>query len=212
MSTEARPRRRGPYAKTAERRRTIASAALEIVLEKGHEALALDDVAARAGVTVAMINYHFPTRDELLVALLRVRETAYTSQPPSSVKPWLWIEDLVRDRTSNTHYLRVFGLMTAQAADPGHPAHEWAQERYDLLRQWLATLLGELQAAGQAHPEVNPEHFARQFVAAWDGLQTQWLLEPSFDLADEVSTAFRALARVDAMEARRALEALAAGI
>ncbi len=61
---------------------------------------------------------------------------------------------------------------------------------------------------GWAHPDVDPEQFARQFMALWDGLQAHWLTDPSVDLGAEVDAGLRALARRDAMRARVAINQL----
>ena len=61
---------RGPYAKTAERKASIAEAALELIRESGHRSLLVADVARRAGVSERTLFYHFPTRDHVLVAAL----------------------------------------------------------------------------------------------------------------------------------------------
>jgi hypothetical protein len=72
-----------------------------------------------------------------------------------------------------------------------------------------ARFLRDLQERGWAHPDVEPERFARQLMALWDGLQTEWLVTPSFDLGAEVGAGLRALARRDAVLAREAVGALA---
>jgi hypothetical protein len=59
---------------------------------------------------------------------------------------------------------------------------------------------------------MDPERFGRQMGAVWDGLQLRWLTGAGFDLTEEIMAAFRALSRQDAVEAKRALQALAAEI
>ena len=49
---------------------------------------------------------------------------------------------------------------------------------------------------------------ARHLIAVWNGLQSQWLTDPAFDLADEIVQAWRRLTGQPAMEAKRALEAV----
>ncbi|GAA1919330.1 hypothetical protein GCM10009775_09860 [Microbacterium aoyamense] len=44
---------------------------------------------------------------------------------------------------------------------------------------------------GLALPDLEPEAVARRFVAVWDGLQALWLVDPSFDLGDEILASFR---------------------
>ena len=63
-------------------------------------------------------------------------------------------------------------------------------------------------ADGLAHPDLDPESVARHLIAVWNGLQSQWLTDPAFDLADEIVQAWRRLTGQPAMEAKRALEAV----
>jgi AcrR family transcriptional regulator len=66
QATEA-PRRRMP---AAERREVILAAALEAFSERGFHEASLDEVAARAGVSKALIYEHFASKRELTRALL----------------------------------------------------------------------------------------------------------------------------------------------
>jgi AcrR family transcriptional regulator len=66
QATEAR-RRRMP---AAERRKVILGAALEAFSERGFHEATLDEVAARAGVSKALIYEHFASKRELTRALL----------------------------------------------------------------------------------------------------------------------------------------------
>ncbi len=126
------------------------------------------------------------------------------------------IDQLLRlisvEPTGHVNRMRLFAAESAAAADPDHPAHEWFIRRSLAVRQGFAAMLRQLQTAGLAHPDVDPEQFARQMVAVWDGLQLQWLAEPTFALTEEVKRAFRTLGRFDLVEARRAIEELAAGL
>ena len=207
-------RKRGPYAKTRERREAIANAALDLVNEQGHRSLGVAEVAERAGVTEATVTYHFPTRDQLLVAAIAASDAHDEDQLTHTREPHWDIANLVGESAKigaeHANRLRLFVAMASEAAVADHPAHEWLLTHHAAVRSNLAEALRMLQARGEAHPDIDPERFARQMVAVWDGLQSQWLVSPDFDLADEVATAFRGLARQDVMAARRAMEALAA--
>ena len=52
-----------------ERRVAVASAARQIIVEKGLEGLRTRDIAARVGINIATLHYHVPTK-EALVALV----------------------------------------------------------------------------------------------------------------------------------------------
>lgn len=51
---------------TDDRRRAIASAARQLIVEKGFEGLRTRDIAARVGINVATLHYHVPTKEALI--------------------------------------------------------------------------------------------------------------------------------------------------
>ncbi|HEY0215025.1 MAG TPA: TetR/AcrR family transcriptional regulator [Cellulomonas sp.] len=216
MSTEpaeTRPRR-GPYGKTRGRIETVGRVAHDLVVEVGHRNLTMTEVARRADLTEAQLLYLFPSREHVLVAALERADTisreqyhARSTEPPTD--PAESIARTVTEGRSDPAVLRLFATMTAEAGDPAHPAHTWVHQHQVRAARGYATMLRGLQEDGWAHPDVDPERFGRQLVALWDGLQTQWLVDPSFDLGAEVGAGLRVLARRDAVLAREAVEALA---
>ena len=67
----ATPRRVG--AESSETRALLLDAAEELMLEEGYAAVTYRVVASRAGVTGGLVQYYFPTLDDLFVALLHRR-------------------------------------------------------------------------------------------------------------------------------------------
>ena len=73
-NTDAAPprRRRGGLSDASARRRVI-DAAVECILERGYYQTSSNDIARRAGVTWGAIQYHFGTREALLLEVLNHR-------------------------------------------------------------------------------------------------------------------------------------------
>lgn len=212
--SSATPARRGPYGKTRGRVETIATAAYELVAESGHRGLTMAEVARRCDLTEAQVLYHFPSRDHLLVAALRrsfalAEQRRVDAHVDEVVDPEENLAASVTHGLSDPQMLRLFVSLSAEATDPEHPAHVWFREHHAGVAAAYADLLVRLQRRGWAHPDVDPQQFARQLAALWDGLQAQWLVDPAFDLAREVAAGMRVLARRDAVLARAAVEALA---
>ena len=67
----ASPRRVG--AETSETRAVLLDRAEELMLEEGYAAVTYRVLAARAGVTGGLVQYYFPTLDDLFLALLARR-------------------------------------------------------------------------------------------------------------------------------------------
>lgn len=213
MSTAPRPPR-GPYGKTRGRVDLIARTAHEVVLESGHRQLTLAEVARRAGLSEAQVLYHCPSRDHLLVAALQHafdrQGEVYGRRPATpGTDPADALAADINEGLSDPQVVRLFVAVSAEAADPGHPAHAWVRAHHESATRGYARMLGNLQRAGWAHPDVDPGRFGRQLMALWDGLQAQWLVDPSFDLGAEVAAGLRVLARRDAVLARAAVESVA---
>lgn len=67
----AYPRRVG--AETSKTRAHLLDAAERIMLDEGYAAVTYRVLAAKAGVTAGLVQYYFPTLDDLFVAMLRQR-------------------------------------------------------------------------------------------------------------------------------------------
>jgi len=71
------PPREGGYAKGHETRELILKAALELLIEEGFRSLSMRRVAAACGMKLGNLTYHFPTREDLIQALLDAVISSY---------------------------------------------------------------------------------------------------------------------------------------
>ncbi|MGV2984182.1 TetR/AcrR family transcriptional regulator [Microbacterium sp. AGC85] len=208
--------KRGPYAKTQQRRASIAAAALDLINERGDARVGFAEVAERAGVSEATVVYHFPTRDHVLVAALEeadeVNSRVFEEADMRNMDVAEVVSMLATTSAGHPQRMRLYTSQAANASDPDHPAHAWFVKHQQGTRDYFAWVLRRDQAAGRAHEDVDPDQFARQMIALWDGLQMQKLSDPALDLPEQVTDAYRSLARVDLVDARRALESLVAGL
>ncbi len=215
--------RRGPYAKTAQKRAAIAEAAFAVVMDVGHAQLTTAAVASRAGISERTMLYHFPTRDHLLVAAIEHFEstlggpgvgtlvaTGGDGGPASPEEFRNLIDTLALRSPGEDKRLQLQVALASAAQDPGHPAHEYFRRHYEQVTLDMVTLMRARQAEGLAHPDRDPERMARQFIAVWDGLQQHWLISRDFDLAEEIREAFREISGQNALEARAAVQDLLA--
>lgn len=60
-----------PVSKGEQRRSEILAAARRILVDDGYDYLVLREVAARLGITLGNLQYYYPTRDDLLEAVIR---------------------------------------------------------------------------------------------------------------------------------------------
>ncbi|OLT30205.1 TetR family transcriptional regulator [Actinomadura sp. CNU-125] len=211
--TSAATGSRGRYARTAERRRTIARAVLDIVREKGHGGVTTAEVADRAGTSEATVLYHYSTKDHLLVAALRrfYEEDDERLSPGDASLDLERLGAYARSLQHDHAIVRLHTLLAGHAATPGHPAQEYFAEHYRAAVTRWAAIIERRQSTGTAHPDLDPTDVARQFIATWEGLRAQWLVDPGFDLGDTVVAAFRRLTAQNWMEARSLLLAPGTG-
>jgi AcrR family transcriptional regulator len=165
MSTTASPDARAPGAARAQRadaqtnRARILDAAQE-VFGRGGESASTEEVARLAGVGIATVFRHFPTKAALLDAVLvrrfaRLRERAgrlATSEDPGGALRQMFT-DMVDDAPSKIAIAEAL----AEAGDEGAEAEQASQK----LRQAVGVLLARAQAAGAVRADVQlPELYA----------------------------------------------------
>ncbi len=168
---------RGPYAKTAERRRTILATALEVFAESGFRGASIREIASRVGMTDTGVLHHFGGKGNLLLEVVKQKE----SEDSGALRdPYL--RDLVAKNGTRSGTVRLFTTLSAEATDPEHPAHEHFVNRYESVRGLTRERLAKESAAGRIPSAIDPDTAARVMMAVMDGLQIQWLLDPSLDM------------------------------
>jgi len=172
------PRPRG-YAKGAARRAQILDEVIRMVAEKGVDASSLRSVADSLGISHAALRHYFPSRDELLVAVYdehEGRQRDAGGRPGSAVGD---MRDSAERNRSVPGLVQLYTVLMADAAQEGHPVtREFVRARFARVRAKLADLVREDQAAGRIDPEIDARDLASLAIAASDGLQVQWLLDP----------------------------------
>ncbi|GAA3026090.1 TetR/AcrR family transcriptional regulator [Microbacterium dextranolyticum] len=196
------PRTRGAYAKGVARRQEILDRAIEVFAQRGGSRTSLRAIAQEVGVTHAALTHYFGSLDELLVAVYRESEQsspddaadeAYTAEapaapngPPSgateSVSPAEMMRISAVENREIPGLVQLYSSLVASAVDGSHPsAHAFVTSRFARLRDELAERVRDLQASGAVRSDIDPGLAAALVIAASDGLQTQWLLDPSVD-------------------------------
>jgi AcrR family transcriptional regulator len=76
MDAPARPMRGVRQRRAAETRARIFAAATELFSQRGYQATTIDSISARAGVAKGTFFVHFPSKDAVITALVRIQTTA----------------------------------------------------------------------------------------------------------------------------------------
>ena len=205
--TATEPQRRGPrgpYAAGREAQASIVDAARAVFAEKGFRGGSLRDVGERAGVSAANVVHHFGSKERLLVAVLEARDFG-SSIELGMVERYeqgeavAALRDLVRANAQDRPLVQLFSTLAAEATELEHPAHEYFRSRYEDIRGYVTAAVEAARAHGAIPPGPEPELVAAALVAVMDGLQTQWLLDETFDMAAAFDAHLVSIgARVDA--------------
>jgi AcrR family transcriptional regulator len=193
--------RRGEYAKSAQRRKEIIAAAVEVFSESGYRDGSLRQVADRAGITHAGMRHHFPTKVDLLEGVLQWRADesllrASQDHPEGLAALRTWVR-AVGENTKRPALIELEITLAAEATAADHPAHEYFEDLYRRGLEILQRAFAVAERRKQLRDDLSPELAARLFLAATTGLQSIWLRYRSVNLADDLRAELQALITVD---------------
>jgi AcrR family transcriptional regulator len=156
-------------------RERVLRAASKLFYAEGIRAVGVERIAAQAGVSKMTLYRHFPTKDDLVVAVLEQRDGPALALLSAAAEH---AGDSPRDRL-----LAPFGLLepwftgpgfrgcpfmnaSLELADPGHPASAVATRHKRATRDRFAELAGAADVA-------DPEALADQLAVLFDGAIAQ---------------------------------------
>lgn len=187
--------RRGPYAKSRAVRETILTAALDVVAARGYSDATVAEIAEAVEMSKAGVLHHFGSRDELFAAVLERRDERNEAAHGRDdlIEAMLAV---VGHNADVPGLVALFAAYTAAgaAAAPSSAAHRFTAERYDRLVRAMTDAIGR-RPDWCDRPEEDAVTAARLLVAAADGLQTQWLVDRSVDMAATMRRLWDALDR-----------------
>ena len=167
-------------------RHHLTDALIRVVVEQGLDAVSIRTVAREAGVSSGTVQYHFPTKDDLLLAAYqraieqvteRAREVAADDPPPRVYVHALLGELLPLDDRRETG-LRVALAFSARSVHSPRLT-ELYTHGYRALVDAVANALALAVERGEAAAGVEPRRDAVQAVALADGLGWHVLCAPS---------------------------------
>ncbi|KRA26053.1 TetR family transcriptional regulator [Microbacterium sp. Root61] len=178
------------YRPGRERRARIIADATALFAAEGYADTSLRDIAAKVGVSKSTLLHHYPSKEELLSAVLRERDQRIDQQP-LPVGRARAAEELrqipagaARSAATTPGLIEVYAVLSCEALPADHPAHAYFEDRFTRVIDYFAELLRLAQADGDLPSHRDPEFEAIWLVALWDGLQYQWLYDrDSVDIA-----------------------------
>lgn len=158
---------------TDDRRRAIAAAARELIVEKGLEGLRMRDIAERVGINVATLHYHVPSKEALVGLVAETLKDDFRGQ--SLARPRLHLTpaeqldheffDFAELYFERTDVLAVLSeMMERGRRDPMIKA-----ALHPLMQRWremIADILAAGAADGTFRDDLDPEAAAQIVVGA----------------------------------------------
>jgi AcrR family transcriptional regulator len=189
MQTAAGAPGRRSYPKGVRRRQQILDSVIALLAQRGVDRASLRTVGEAIGVSHTALRHYFSSRDELLVEAYRAHEAraAGDGPPADSSAVSVIIEAAERNR-SIPGLVELYATLSTDALQEQHGlTREFVRGRFRSLRATLAERIAEEQRAragktGSAGEDgsagIDPMDAAALVIAASDGLQIQWLLDP----------------------------------
>ena len=129
-----RHRDRTNTARSEAARERVLQAALRALAANGYRGSSLASIAAGAGLTTAGLLHHFPSKSELLVAVLaehdRLDGARFQLRGLRGLAALDRLQALVAHNAVNLESVRAFTVLLGESVGEDHPARRWAQERY----------------------------------------------------------------------------------
>ena len=136
----------------------IIDAALELFAERGVDGLALEGVAARAGVGKATIYRRWSSKEDLLIAAIGSIRTPLPEPRGESVRDDLiaLLEVLVRD-VSDPRHMRQFAMLHGEADDYPRLLERYRETVVEPRRDVFRQVLRRGAATGELRRDVDVE-------------------------------------------------------
>ena len=164
------------------RRKAILETAVDVFGEQGYRGTSLREVARRVGISDAGLLHHFGTKVGLLAATISERdEIDRIRREDAEAAGATFVETMrsqVARNAASPGLVALHVVLSAEATDPQHPAHDSFRDRYRQLRHQDDEAFARLQDEGQLRSDLDPRRVGQLVTAMMDGLQLQWLLDP----------------------------------
>ena len=149
----------------------VLETAERLFYAEGYRAVGVDRVIAESGVAKATFYRHFPTKDELLLAVLEGRDARLSTElerraceltPLAGERPLALFDALADWMSEPTFRGCAFLNSMIEIADPAHPVHAAVHRHKSNLARLFRRFLEEAEVA-------RAEELAQQLVLLLDG-------------------------------------------
>jgi AcrR family transcriptional regulator len=171
-------------AKGEDRRQHILVVALRLMTRGGGRATTLGQVAREAGMSTAGLLHHFPSKEQLLHAVLDARDAQDEAAADFDSDLDVQLRGVRARFERSPGLVGMFIVLLCENLDTGAPLHQRFLGRYRSALRMLAGAIRRGQRSGRFRAEVNADVKAREIVAFLYGIEATWLLDPRIPVAD----------------------------
>lgn len=172
---------------------------MEIFGSHGYTNGTLADIAEQVGITHAGVLHHFGSKQKLLLEVLEYRdrsdvENFVEHHMPGGAELFVHLMETAYANARRAGIVQVYTVLSAESVTDEHPARQFFVDRYRGLRQLVADAFAELCEQEGVTDRGAVGNGTASILAAMDGLQLQWLLQPdTIDLGESTGFAIRAI-------------------
>ena len=174
-----------------ERRLAIRQAAGELFREQGYAQTTVEQIAVRAGLSPATVFNYYPSKGDLLLALVSAadeqylarlrREAAKPELPPERAAARL-LESFTAESLKVLERDAWRHLLAGTLLNPEAPFVQAYTELNARLRGALAELIASLQAQGTVDPQADPARVAQVLFDLDQALFERLIADPAMTL------------------------------
>ena len=164
-------------------REKIIDTAMELSLRQGHVATSIDEVISNAGITKGSFFYHFPSKKELAVALIKkfsaseikiLRENLEKANKLSKdpLQQLLIFVGLIQELHTHSEEGYIGCLFASFSYENQLQDEDLQSMASETLNEWKNKLSEKIQEIIQTYPprqSVNPDDLADMFLVTLEG-------------------------------------------
>lgn len=183
------------FAKGEDRRQRILAVAERLLARNGWRSTSLAQIAREAGVTPAGLLHHFESKEQLLNAVLDARDADDDAHADRSGDLIAELTRVPKRFERSPELVGTFMVLLAENLAPDAPLHDRLHQRYRAAADIIKDLITRGQQKGHYRKDFDAATKATEILAFINGMEIQWLLDPSIPLTEVYQGYAESLAR-----------------
>jgi AcrR family transcriptional regulator len=182
-------------AKGEDRKQRILAVAQRLLTRNGWRNTTLAQIARESGVSPAGVLHHFQSKEQLLHAVLDIRDADDDAHADRAGDLVTEIERVPERYDRTPELMGAYTVLLVENLLPDAPLHDRLVKRYRDAVDIVAELIRHGQRAGRYRTDIDPAVKAVEILAFVNGMETTWLLDPSIPLTEVFKGYAESLAR-----------------